>query len=75
MKSIIARILQSLLRQAWIRKLGQAVTANTPWLKRKILRFLYNTTNNNAPEKIQHQGLYEARLTQSMNQRKKGTSK
>lgn len=74
MKSIIARILQSLLRKTWVRKLGQVITSNNPWLKRQILRFLYNSTHSNAPEKIQHQGLYEARLTQSLNQRKKGTT-
>lgn len=75
LKNLIALILQTLLRQTWVRKLGQSISAKAPWLKRKLLKLIYNNPHSNSPEKIIHQGFYEERLTNAVKQRSQGHTK
>lgn len=68
-KSYIAQLLQWLLKQTWIRKMGQRVSVYAPWLKRSLLRLLYNTPHRASPNKILHQGIQEARIDAALKQR------
>lgn len=74
MKRQIAKRLQILLRQPWIRKAGQNLSKRMPWIKQSILRLLYNTPRQQAPDKLLHQGPQEARIDAAIKQRITGFS-
>lgn len=68
-KRMLAQLLQFLIRQPWLRKLGQRITQHTPELKRRLLRLLYNTPRQPLPDTVSHQGDQEARLQAAIAQR------
>jgi hypothetical protein len=71
-KRTLARLLQSLFQQPFLRTTGQRIINRLPRIKSLLLRLLYNIHSHPKPETIEHHGLIEERLNRALAQRIKG---